>query len=192
VWNEEAVYAALGGPPNNWPRQKTFDNVISKIPASEVRGSNWDPNSIMEYPFEPGLIDEPAQYRSGLTPAGGLSALDKSYAKQFYPALGNADVTDLNPLQSVPLTIAAGQQINLRIVPDATRQYEIRTVGVSDTVMVLFEDVNGELRYRTADDDGGEDRNAFIKVKLYKGRKYMVRMRLYFASDAGATAVVMS
>jgi len=52
----------------------------------------------------------------------------------------------------VPLDIAAGQQVNLRIVPDATRRYEVRTVGVSDTVMVLFQDVNGELRYRTVDE----------------------------------------
>jgi hypothetical protein len=192
VWNEEAVYAALAAPPNRWSRQTTFDNIISKIPSTEVRGSNWDPNSIMEYPFEAGLIQEPATYRKGLTPAGGLSQLDTTYAKTFYPALTSADVTDLNPLRAVPLDIAAGQQKNLRVIPAETRLYEIRTVGTSDTVMVLFEDVAGELRYRTADDDGGEDRNAFLRVKLFQGRTYMLRVRLYYSDRAGGTAVVMS
>jgi hypothetical protein len=192
VWNEEAVYASLAAPPNSWPRQKTFDNVISKIPSTEVRGSTWDPNSIMEYPFEAGLIQEPAPYRNGLTPAGGLSPLDTTYAKTFYPSLTGAAVTDLKPLQSVPLDIAAGEQKNLGIIPDETRIYEIRTVGTSDTVMVLFEDVAGELRYRTADDDSGEDRNAFLRVKLFQGRTYMLRVRLYYSLRAGGTAVVMS
>ena len=28
-----------------------------------MQGSTWDPDSIMEYEFEPGLIDEPEQVR---------------------------------------------------------------------------------------------------------------------------------
>ena len=55
------------------------------------------------------------------------------------------------------------------IRPDATRKYEIRTFGTSDTVMVLFEDENGELRYLAGDDDSGEDYNAHLQVKLLKG-----------------------
>jgi len=57
--------------------------------------------------------------------------------------------------------------------------------------MVLFEDVNGELRYLTADDDSGVDRNASFRVKLFAGRRYVLRVRLYYAQQAGATAVMM-
>ena len=193
VWNEEAVYTALGGPPNNWPRDVTYHNIIRKLSAAEVRGSNWDPNSVMEYPFEPGLINEPAQYRrEGLTPAGGLSTLDVSYAKSFYPLVDEGDVTDLTPLQSVQLDLAAGEQKNLNVVPNGTRDYEIRTVGTSDTVVVLFEEVDGEMRYSAGDDDSGEDRNAYLRVKLYQGRKYVLRVRLYYSNIAGGTAVIMS
>src|SRR4030095_16307705 len=37
VWNEEAVYTALAGPPNNWSREKTFNNIIRKINPDTVQ-----------------------------------------------------------------------------------------------------------------------------------------------------------
>ena len=43
--------------PNSWPREKTFWNIIRKIPPDSVQGSSWDPDSIMHYPFEAGLIN---------------------------------------------------------------------------------------------------------------------------------------
>jgi hypothetical protein len=191
VWDEEAVYAALAAPPNNWSRETTYYNVIRKLSPAEVRGSNWDSNSVMHYPFGPGLIKEPAQYRSGVTPGGGLSSWDKDYAKSFYPPLTPTDYVELKPHESVKLDISPGQQKNFIIEPTATRQYQIATFGVSDTVLALFEDVNGALRYRTADDDSGEDRNARIRAKMFKGRRYVLRVRLYYADQAGETSVMM-
>src|SRR5690606_7280149 len=58
VWNEDAVYAALAAPPNRWDRATTFHNIIKKLAPDTVRGSVWDPNSIMHYEFEAGLIDQ--------------------------------------------------------------------------------------------------------------------------------------
>jgi len=191
VWDEEAVYAALAKPPNSWNRQKTFFNIIRKIASDTVQGSEWDPNSVMHYPFGSGLIKEPAQYRSGLVPAGGVSDRDKTWVKTFYPPLSDADYEELKPLESVRLALAAGEQRNFTFRSEATRYYEIRTFGTSDTVMVLFEDLNGELRYLTADDDSGEDRNAYIRVKLMKGRKYVLRIRLYYATRTGETAIMI-
>ena len=191
VWDEEAVYTSLAQPPNGWSRDKTYYNIIRKIDPDTVQGSNWDPNSIMHYPFEAGLIKEPAQYRSGLRPTGGLSERDKTWVKTFYPLLTDNDYSELKPLQSVELDIAEGEQKNFIIQPTATRYYDIRTFGVSDTVMVLFEDEGGELRYRTGDDDSGEDSNASIRFKLIQGRKYVLRIRLYYSDRRGATAVMM-
>jgi hypothetical protein len=191
VWNEEAVYAALGGPPNNWDRNKTFHNIIRKIDPDTVQGSNWDPDSIMHYPFQAGLIDKPEQYRTGLDPAGGLSERDKTWVKTFYPRLGATDYEDLKPFDSKRLSIREGEQRNFVIRPEATRNYEIRTFGTSDTVIVLFEDDNGELRYRAGDDDSGEDRNAYLKLKLVAGRRYVLRVRLYYANQAADTAVML-
>lgn len=190
VWNEEAVYAALAGPPNFWPREKTFHNIIRKISPDQVQGSNWDADSVMHYPFEAGMIDRPEEYRDGINPAGGLSERDRTWVQTFYPPLGPSDYTRLAPLQLERLSIQPGQQRNFVIEPEATRKYDIRTFGVSDTVIVLFEDQNGDLRYRAGDDDSGENYNASMNVKLFKGRRYVLRVRLYYADRAGETAIM--
>lgn len=191
VWDEEAVYAALAEPPNRWDRQTTHHNIIRKISPDTVQGSSWDPDSVMHYPFEAGLIEEPAQYRDGLTPAGGVSDRDEMWARTFYPPLGEADDVELKPFESARLRISAGEQRNFAIKPQATRHYEIRTFGVSDTVMALFEDSGGEPRFLAGDDDSGEGRNAYIRTKLMRGRKYTLRIRFYYATREGDTAVML-
>jgi hypothetical protein len=85
VWNEEPVYTYFGGPPNDWPRSRTYNNILRKLDPGEVEGSQWDPNSIMSYAFPAGLIERPDQYRNGLTPAGGLSELDIRQTRLFTP-----------------------------------------------------------------------------------------------------------
>jgi hypothetical protein len=190
VWDEEAVYAALGGPPNNWPREKTYYNIIRKISPDEVQGSTWDPDSVMHYPFGPGLIKEPSQYRNGVRPAGGLSQRDQQWVRTFYPPM-QPRYPELKPFAVRQLDIAQGEQKNFVIRPDATRHYTIQTFGISDTVMVLFEDTGDDLRYMTGDDDSGLATNASIRVKLYRGREYVLRVRLYYSGGSGVTAVMM-
>jgi hypothetical protein len=191
VWDEEAVYAWCAKPPNSWSRDMTYWNILRKIDPDEVQGSSWDHDSIMHYPFEKGLIKAPPQYRQGLQPAGSLSQRDITWVRTFYPPLTDADYVELKPFESVPLTIAAGQQMNFRIQPAATRSYEMRTFGVSDTLIVLFEEDNGKPKYLCANDDSGEDRNADLKVKLFKDRKYILRVRLLYAERQGETSVMM-
>ena len=67
----------------------------------------------------------------------------------------------------------------------------IQTFGKSDTVMVLFEEQNGDLKYIDGDDDSGTDLNSQIKVRLYQGKRYILRIRLYFNSVAGETSVMV-
>ncbi len=192
VWDDEKVFASLARPPNSWSRQKTFFNILRKLDDNQVQGTTWDPDSVMHYPFEAGLIKLPAKYQTqALQPAGGLSARDQNHVKQLYPAQGPvAGFPELKLLESRVLNISAGQQIDLRLLPTRSRNYEIRTFGLSDTVMVLFEEVNGEMKYRGGDDDSGEDRNAYLKLRLSRGKKYVLRLRLYYADRAGETGVM--
>lgn len=191
VWNEEAVYEALAKWPNEWPRSVTYHNIIRKISLDDIQGSSWDPDSIMHYSFEAGLIEKPEKYKDGLTPAPGLSERDKQWVKKFYPPLGPKDHQELVPFKSVRLHLEPAEQANFVVCPEATRNYRICTFGECDTVLVLFEQVNGELRYRTADDDSGEDYNANFRVKLYAGRKYVLRLRLYYQYREGDVGVMM-
>jgi hypothetical protein len=190
VWNEEAVYAALAKPPNKWSRSTTFHNIIEKLVADEVQGSTWDSDSVMHYPFEAGLIDKPVQFRTGITPAGGLSGRDRQWILKFYPQLAPATFPTLVPLQSVPLTLAPAQQANFVFTPTQSRDYELRTFGTSDTVMALFDGTGASSTAIAEDDDSGEDRNAYFKVRLTAGRNYLVRVRLYYAEAGGESAIM--
>jgi hypothetical protein len=76
--------------------------------------------------------------------------------------------------------------------PTQSRRYTIATHGGSDTLLALFEQVDGEPRFITGDDDSGEDRNASIRQKLFRGRSYVVRLRLYYPGETGTTAVMVS
>jgi hypothetical protein len=191
VWNEEAVYRALAAPPNNWPREETFHNIIAKIPPDDIQGSTWDPDSIMHYPFEAGLILKPDRYQAGLHPGGGLSTRDQQWVRAFYPRLGASDHDTLPLMETRRLTIPPGGQRNFLLKPTTSRYYEIRTFGVSDTVAVLYSRAaSGRDSYLTGDDDSGEDRNAYIRRRLLAGRTYVLRLRLYYAADAGETGVM--
>nr|WKN35132.1 M12 family metallopeptidase [Tunicatimonas sp. TK19036] len=190
VWDEEAVYAALAAPPNNWSRDTTYYNIIRKLDPNTVDGSAWDPDSIMHYPFGPGLILKPDKYKKGISPKGGLSDLDIQWMKTFYPPL-EEELEELELFMAKRLFIQPGDQVNYVIQPKATRYYDIRTFGTSDTILVLFEDEDGELRYRTADDDSAQEYNAHIRYKLVKGRKYVLRARLYYQNLTGQFAIMM-
>jgi hypothetical protein len=146
----------------------------------------------MHYPFEAGLILEPAQYNTqDLSPAPGLSALDQEWVRSFYPPVSPEQDPTLEPFRSVRLRLMPGEQANFHVRPVATRNYTFRTFGTADTVLVLFEEVDGELRYVIGDDDSGEDYNAEFRVKLFAGRNYVLRARLYWVSRQEDFGLIM-
>lgn len=191
VWDEEKVYESLGGPPNNWPRYKTHWNIIRKIPANTVDGSDWDKDSIMHYEFEAGLILQPSTYQTQpLIPASGLSQIDIETIKSLYPAIEKR-LPELRPFESQRFNIAAGQQMDFVIRPSVSRRYVLQTFGRMDTVMVLFEVRNDTQEYIAGDDDSGLDYNAKIITRMRRNREYIVRTRLYYASAQGSGAIFL-
>jgi hypothetical protein len=196
VWNEDAVYKYLGGPPNNWPRQTTFQNVLRKLDPAEVTGSNWDPDSIMEYQFPAGLITEPAAYHEGIFPPGTISQLDRTWATTWYPAgngrsraAGRAE-PQLRVNEAVTVDLGGGQQVDYLIRVDETRKYTISTFGATDTQLTLFEDVEGEPRFLAGDDDSGKDHTATISHRLRPGRTYHVRLRVVYKGSRGTVTLM--
>ncbi|HDR7850285.1 TPA: hypothetical protein QCY30_005067 [Bacillus toyonensis] len=189
-WDEEAVYADLAGAPNYWSRETTDINIIRKIDPDTVQGSNWDPNSIMHYPFKAGLIKIPEQYRNGLNPAGGFSDRDKLWVKTFYPPIDTADLEELPILVSNKLTLNRGEQKEFIIKPNETKKYNIATFGTSDSVIVLFEEGVDEELYVAGNDDSGEDYNAKINVQLYKEKSYILRVRVYYSQKQDEISVM--
>ena len=189
-WDEEKVYAALGGPPNNWEREVTYYNIIRKINADTVQGSNWDANSIMHYPFEPGLIKSPERYNeNGLYPTPGLSDRDIEWVRFFYPEITENDIVELRSEESASLTTGAfGQQDNFAFKPNTTRKFNIETSGEQDGIMVLFQKgPDGNLIYLSGDDDSGEDKNAAIEYELLKDQEYVISYRHFYNSGTEST-----
>ena len=189
-WDEDAVYRYFTGPPNNWTRQKTFHNVLRVLDPNSVEGSEWDPDSIMQYGIRAGLIILPEEFQDGLHPAPGMSDIDRARVRLFYPEI-EQDLVELQRFKAERLSLRPAEQANFVINSLSTRQYNIQTFGTSDTVMVLFEDNNGTLEHFAADDDSGWGRNAGIKVRLVHGRRYVLRIRLYYSHSQGDTAVML-
>jgi hypothetical protein len=193
VWDKEAVYDYFERtqmPP--WDKATTDFNILNKLDPRTVDGSDWDPNSIMHYAFDAGLIREPSQYRNGLNPGLGLSAKDIEVVKHFYPDRSVASVVpELKVAESQRLNIEAGEQKDFNILPTETRTYHIETFGQSDTVIVLFEEENGEFRFVAGDDDSGMIRNSKLEVRLIKDHKYQLRIRLFYSFAVGSAIVMM-
>ena len=195
VWNEAAVYKYLGGPPNNWSRDTTLHNVLEKLDAAEYTGANWDPDSVMEYEFPAGLINEPAAYHNGIFPPGTISPLDKTWATTWYPATPLARARgrvepQLRENEAVTVDLGAGQQIDYVVRVNAARKYPIGTFGAPDTQLTLFEEVDGEPRFLAGNDDSGTDRTAQISYRLRPGRTYHVRLRVVYKGARGTVTLM--
>ena len=191
VWDVNAVNSYFSGPPNNWDEGKIFHNILRKVSSAEVDGSNWDKNSIMHYQFNKGLIKVPAEYQNkSLIPQAGLSAIDKAEVIKFYPDNSQKQLSELKPFLSKVVKLTAGQQIDYLIKPTSSRTYYMQTFGTMDTVMVLFEDDNGNPIYLAGDDDSGTKYNSKIKHRLINGRTYYLRLRLYYSTGTGQGGVM--
>ncbi|MBP0449914.1 hypothetical protein J5Y04_10190 [Kitasatospora sp. RG8] len=144
----------------------------------------------MEYAISPGWIRRPKQLGlQGIREPLSLSATDKEEVLAWYPAVAGRPHV-LTPQESVLLPTRTGGQADFAIAPNETRKYVIGTFGDADVVMALFERINGELRYVTAVDDSGQDGNGRLGVKLFRGRSYLVRARVYSAWGAGELALM--
>jgi hypothetical protein len=191
IWDEDKVYENFAGDPNYWSKEKTDWNIIRKIPANTVDGSEWDKDSIMHYHFEAGLIKHPSEYQTQpLIPADGLSALDIETIRKLYPSLERGPA-EIRPFESQKFNVDPGEQADFLIKPSFSREYTIQTFGRMDTVMVLFEMYGGTPVYIDGDDDSGLSYNAKITFRLHRGREYLVRTRLYYADSKGSGAIML-
>jgi hypothetical protein len=190
-WNRDAVLTYFKGPPNNWDESQIEWNILRKIPVSEIKGTTWDPDSVMEYQFDAGLIIAPEKYQAGLQPKGGLSFADKAWVVESYPGVRTPTATPLKIGLSQLLKLKAGETRTFDFSPTRTRTYNIGTFGTSDTVLVLFEVTpDGNVQIAGAD-DSGTDLNAKVTMRLQKGRKYQVGVRLYYADAALETSLMV-
>lgn len=80
-WNKQAVYNALGGPPNSWDKEQVDAQIFGTTKLSSLNASKFDPHSVMEYIFPDNYFTKPP----GLTPTKYLSNLDIIWMNKMYP-----------------------------------------------------------------------------------------------------------
>ena len=82
-WNEDAVYEYYAGPPNNWKKQTTYNNILQKYGDAGTEFTEFDLRSIMLYPI-------PNKHTIGDYEVGWnmvLSETDKEMIQKMYPFL---------------------------------------------------------------------------------------------------------
>jgi len=184
-WDEDAVRRYLSAPPNSWDDPTIEYNVLRKLPKEEVEGSAWDRNSIMHYHFAAGLIVRPVDCQSGITPAGGLSALDHQWVRKFYPS-EPASYLKLVLGKAHEFLDRTGAQTNFTFVPKETRPYWVTAVGEADKRISIVEELaNGDETFLKSDDDSTEDRDASLQIELIRGRRYKIFVNTQFSREAG-------
>jgi len=190
VWNETAVISHFQSE-FGWGESHSRSQVIDRMPTEGREGTEWDPASIMHYPFEAHLIRGPEPYdRDGVPENFELSDEDIKFAQYWYPA----EVREVSPLvmQPVPLGNSANEQVDLVFSPDESRTFRFSSLGHADVKMVLFENVNEGHAFLKASDDSGTDENGFIALTLKAGRSYTLSARaLYVPSGLDAAVIVM-
>jgi hypothetical protein len=82
--------------------------------------------------------------------------------------------------------------MDLAIKPTASRKYTLEAKGTKDSLLTLFEEIDGIPRFLAGDDDSGTERHAVITQKLFKGRSYIARMRVVYPGQSGTASLLLS
>jgi hypothetical protein len=78
----DIVYAAMGGPPNNWDQAKVDLNMRALVASPRLRETKYDPKSIMHYTFPVNWFDKSS---CAVTMSTSLSSLDEEEIGMIYP-----------------------------------------------------------------------------------------------------------
>lgn len=184
-WNEDVVIRDLSGPPNNWNEATIRHNVLNKYSADQIRGTDFDPDSIMLYFFP----DSWVKNGSGTKANEVLSALDKAFiaSEDAYPrdntVSGAVELPVINASGTVADIGAPGEEDLFKFTVTEARPHSIETGGQTDVVMKLF-GPNSETALIAEDDDGGVGRNSKIVADLMPG-EYFVQIR-HYNSNSGS------
>ncbi len=176
-WNREAVIRDLSGPPNSWTVEQIEHNVLNKYAADQVRGTEFDRQSIMLYFF-------PARWTlNGVATSANetLSALDKSFiaSTEAYPRTTitgpDAVKLELNAAPTAAKIGVPGEEDLYKFTVAKAGRHTMETTGQTDLVMKLF-GPNNPTRLIAENDDSGAGLNPRIDANLSPG-EYFVQIR---------------
>jgi Astacin (Peptidase family M12A) len=181
-WNEEVVLRDLSGPPNFWTPEQIRHNVLEKYEADQIRGTEFDRDSIMLYFFP----DTWVRSGEGTKENDVLSNLDKGFiaSNQAYPRVAvQAVELGVNAAPTPAQIGVPGEEDLFKFTVTSGGRHTIETDGQTDVVMKLF-GPNSQTGLIAEDDDGGVGLNARIVADIIPGQ-YFVPIRHF--NKAGGT-----
>jgi hypothetical protein len=188
-WNEAEVIRDLSGPPNNWTVEQIRHNVLRRYSQDEIRGTQFDPESIMLYAFPSRwTINGVGTHANEI-----LSSNDKSFIAGMYP---RDTVTGPKRLTVNGAAVSdeigqAGEEDLFAFSVETPGRHVVETSGNTDVVMKLY-GPNSKTNLLAEDDDGGEGLNPRIARSLVAG-EYLVQLRHYSrSSGTGAYKIAVS
>jgi hypothetical protein len=190
-WNEAVVIRECARSPNFWDEATTRHNILRKYNADQVKGTTFDPESIMLYFF-------PAEWTVngiGTQQNEVLSTLDRQFVAgaRMYPrsAPTVTEATELKP-NAQRRTAAAigrfGEEDLYTFVVKRPGRHVIDTKGPTNLVMKLF-GPDRATALVAEDDDSGVDYNARIGADLVEGRYYAQVRHANRASGKGSYTI---
>ena len=184
-WNEPVVIAALAQPPNRWTEAMVRHNVFMKYAVDQIKGTAFDPDSIMLYSF-------PASWTlNGIATHGNEvpSSLDKEFVAgaSMYPR------SAAPPSEATTLTVdgdkvkasigAAGEEDLYAFDVASAGVIEVTTRGTTDVYLKLY-GPDSETALIAEDDDAGYGLNPRVRTALLPGR-YYAQVRHYSPQGTG-------
>ena len=163
----------------SWTPDQIRHNVIERYNRDQIRGTRFDPDSIMLYAF-------PARWtRNGVGTHGNetLSGVDKDFASRIYPREQTGGAVRL-AVGAAPVSArigAPGEEDLFTFVLDRPGRHVVETGGQTDVVVKLF-GPDSRTNVLAEDDDSGVGRNARIAQELDEG-EYLVQVRHYNRSS---------
>lgn len=189
-WNEEVVLRDLMGPPNNWTPDQIRHNVLNKYSADQIRGTDFDRDSIMLYFFP----DTWVKSGEGTKENDVLSNLDKEFiaSASAYPRVAVQAVELGVNAAPTPANIGVpGEEDLFKFTVASGGRHTIETDGQTDVVMKLF-GPNSQTSLIAEDDDGGVGLNARIVADIIPGQYFVPIRHFNKARGTGSYSIRVS
>lgn len=174
-WNEDVVLRELAGPPNMWDEATIRHNVLAKYDVDQIRGTKFDPDSIMLYFFPASWTLNGVETKANEV----LSGLDKSFIAsaaaypKTAPTVVDAVPLKVNAARSTSASIGKpGEEDLFRFAVTTGGRYVVETGGRTDVIMKLF-GPDRPTDLIAEDDDSGTGTNARIVADLVPGDYYV-------------------
>jgi len=189
-WNEEVVLRDLMGPPNNWTPDQTRHNVLNKYSTDQIRGTDFDRDSIMLYFFP----DTWVKSGEGTKENDILSNLDKEFiaSASAYPRVAvQAVELGVNAAPAPAKIGVPGEEDLFKFTVTSSGHHTIETDGQTDVLMKLF-GPNSQTSMIAEDDDGGVGLNARIVADIIPGQYFVPIRHFNKARGTGSYSIRVS